>query len=245
MDLSVLVNTNSKIKDLWDLFRVNFENNFDLKCPIYWASDEIVFSGDNHQSLIYKTSDSFREQLLSCLELIPSKYVLFISEDYLLYNKVDMDSIRKFYYFLESNETYSFVRLQKGIDTLGIKISNYDLFLLTPRVPYFYSQTAAIWRTSDLLKIFKGGSNGGIGRTDGGIQFEDSAQWVCKNLNLIGSYYYDNEPKRGDYHYDSKVFPCIHTALVSGKWNFKEYQKELLSLSNFNSIDTSIRGRFI
>ena len=36
--------------------------------------------------------------------------------------------------------------------------------------------------------------------------------------------------KRGKYHYDSSVFPYVCTAVIKGKWNFKEYKKELYEI---------------
>lgn len=58
--------------------------------------------------------------------------------------------------------------------------------------------------------------------------------------------YIDNtEIKKGKYHYDSKIFPYIATAIVKGKWNYLEYANELTELVNqgiLNIYDINKRG---
>ena len=39
-----------------------------------------------------------------------------------------------------------------------------------------------------------------------------------------------NKDKRGKFHYDSSIYPYICTAVIKGKWNFKEYKKELFEI---------------
>ena len=60
--------------------------------------------------------------------------------------------------------------------------------------------------------------------------------------NIKGLYYYNNEPKRGSNHYDSELYPYIATALVKGKWNLSEYQKELGDLLEEYKLNVSKRG---
>ena len=38
------------------------------------------------------------------------------------------------------------------------------------------------------------------------------------------------DKKRGKFHYDSSVYPYVCTAVIKGKWNFKEYKKELFEI---------------
>jgi hypothetical protein len=64
---------------------------------------------------------------------------------------------------------------------------------------------------------------------------------MSKN-NIKGLCHYNNEPKRGENHYDSDVYPYIATALVKGKWNINEYPSELGGLLSINNIDINNRG---
>ena len=73
-------------------------------------------------------------------------------------------------------------------------------------------------------------------------EFETKVQDVCRKNNIKGLFHYNNENKRGLSHYDSSVYPYIATAVVKGKWNFREYKKELLDILNKLNIDYSKRG---
>lgn len=58
-------------------------------------------------------------------------------------------------------------------------------------------------------------------------QFEPHVQQVCRDLKIKGLFHYNQEPKRGDHHYDSSVYPYIATAIVKGQWNLSGYPEEL------------------
>ena len=62
--------------------------------------------------------------------------------------------------------------------------------------------------------------------------------------NISGLYYYDNEKKRGENHYDSSIYPYIATALVRGKWNITEYEEDLSGLIKNYNININERGVF-
>jgi hypothetical protein len=64
---------------------------------------------------------------------------------------------------------------------------------------------------------------------------------MSKN-NIKGLCHYNNEPKRGENHYDSDVYPYIATALVKGKWIMSEYSFELGSILEKYNIDINKRG---
>ena len=51
-----------------------------------------------------------------------------------------------------------------------------------------------------------------------------------KNFISLCSFNENFDKKRGKYHYDSSVFPYICTAVIKGKWNYKEYKKELFEI---------------
>ena len=72
--------------------------------------------------------------------------------------------------------------------------------------------------------------------------FENYASFVCKKLNIKGLYQYGGEPKRGLYHYDSRVYPYVSTAISAGKWNTREYKQELAILAEEYKLDLNSRG---
>ena len=61
-------------------------------------------------------------------------------------------------------------------------------------------------------------------------------------MNMQGLFCYYGEDKRGLYHYDSKVFPHISTALVKGRWNMSEYPQEMTELIKEYKINIMNRG---
>ena len=62
-------------------------------------------------------------------------------------------------------------------------------------------------------------------------------------LNIKALFHYNNEPKRGMHHYDSKIYPYIATAVVKGKWNLTDYPQELIKILNKNNINVDKRGK--
>ena len=71
---------------------------------------------------------------------------------------------------------------------------------------------------------------------------EDSAFSFIRFMNMQGLFCYYGEDKRGLYHYDSKVFPHISTALVKGRWNMSEYPQEMTELIKEYKINIMNRG---
>ena len=151
--------------------------------------------------------------------------------------------LEKYKNVLEEDEKLTFIRFAKGIDFREPRYKGYDdLYVLNNLYPYFYSQTAALWRTRDLEKIFLHSEESHIANEDHENSFEWRATKVCQSLDINGLFCYNGEPKRGMYHHDSIVFPYIATALVKGKWNLSEYEEELLPLLKKYEVELSIRG---
>ena len=73
-------------------------------------------------------------------------------------------------------------------------------------------------------------------------EFEPRAQEICKYFKIRGLYTHNGEPKRGELHWDTSVYPYIATAIVKGKWNLSQYEKELGMLLRKYIIDPSDRG---
>ncbi|HBY69046.1 MAG TPA: hypothetical protein DEG69_15645 [Flavobacteriaceae bacterium] len=250
-DLSIAVNTHSSSSDIWPLFFSQLENYFlepsrqqGFKGTVYVFTDDCVGIPTKYKSVLYNKKESFRTQYLECIKEVEDEFVLYLNEDYILYDSVNLSKISEYLKILNADPNLSFIRFTRGPNITDKKLSS-DLFYLSHDQPFFYSQTAAIWRKSVLQKIHELGPNlhiGPKGVTDG--HFEVEANKICKNLNLQGVVAYNNEPMRGEYHYDSCVFPYIASAVVKGKWNLKEYSKELFPLLLTHKINISERGLF-
>jgi hypothetical protein len=79
-------------------------------------------------------------------------------------------------------------------------------------------------------------------RGQGIWEFEASAQKTFRKLGLKGAFASRKGPKRGLHHYDSPDFPYVATAIVKGKWNISEYEKELEGIFDEFDIDKEFRG---
>ena len=180
---------------------------------------------------------------MSCIGEVKEEYCIFISEDYILYDRPDADCISRYIEILDEYKYLSFIRLLKGMSFNEPNFKNHkDLYELSNVLPYFYSQSAALWRVDDLSAIFKAGPDLHIAGENEDQQFEVAANRTCQELGMRGLYCYHGEPKRGIYHYDSVVFPHIATAIIKGKWNLSEYPDKLTPLLEKHNIDPTKRG---
>tara|TARA_R100000008_G_scaffold84861_2_gene73330 strand:+ start:115 stop:849 length:735 start_codon:yes stop_codon:yes gene_type:complete len=240
-DVCLIINTFSKYSDLWPMFF----DSLDVHLPFlkrYVFVDEGE-PNDDSTTIHYDKNQQFRTQFLSCIDKVKEQYCIFISEDYIMYNTPRIDLLQKYKNILEEDKELTFIRFAKGIEYGEPNYNNHnDLYVLNNKLPYFYSQTAAIWRTRDLEKIFIHSDELHIANLDYENSFEYKATKVCEKLNIRGLFCYNGEPKRGIYHHDSFVFPYIATALVKGKWNLSEYKKELTPLLKKYQINPEIRG---
>jgi len=238
---AIVVNTHSSSRDVLDLFLIQLEKYYPNN-KLYIFTDNSDGLDSKYTPIIYNSNDMFRTQYLQCIEEVSEKFILYLNEDYILYDNVNVDKINDYLSILEENPEFSFIRLARGPNFTNDKFNN-ELYFLTHKQPHFYSQTAAIWRTDSIKKIHEIGPDLHIGA--GGAQhghFEVAGNDLCRELNMIGLSYYSGEAKRGMYHYDTDVFPYIATAIIKGKWNKSEYPKELLPLLDEYNIDIKKRG---
>ena len=74
------------------------------------------------------------------------------------------------------------------------------------------------------------------------FEYAGNASRVMHQLGYQSAFYFsESSPHRGG-HFDSKAYPYIATALIKGKWNTAEYQKEIDQLAEEYSIDINQRG---
>jgi hypothetical protein len=132
----------------------------------------------------------------------------------------------------------TFVKFTKGCEKTISKYNDIEyLSIIDPNDNNFYAQQAAIWRTESLKNVFEKSYQ----HNDRIVQETTSAK-ICRELNFVGLICYNGEPKRGQVHYDSYVYPHIATAVTKGKWNLSEYKEELTPLFTEYLIEPSRRG---
>ena len=249
-NLALVVNTVFKNSDVWDMFfgklkKFTSPQLFEKK---YLFTDETNNSVPSDFNVVkYDKDKLYREQFLTGIKEVKEDYCIYISEDYLLYDNVKEELIENYKDIME-RDGISVIKLFKGsvVETPLVPYKDRDdLFVTDKRLPYYYSQSASLWKTRDLELIHQEGPNLHIANTDWQNSFEWNANDVCLKLGLEGLYVFREEAKRGMYHYDSSVFPHIATALVKGLWNTKEYPNELKPLFEKYDIDVTQRGEYL
>tara|TARA_R110002020_G_scaffold111441_1_gene257097 strand:+ start:1667 stop:2380 length:714 start_codon:yes stop_codon:yes gene_type:complete len=232
-DLVLIIDTNSNYSDVWEPCFTRLDRFFpNIKKYIFTDSSEEV---PNHFTpIIYDNSASYRNQLLSCLKRVEEKYIIYTSEDYILYNPVDHTEIEKVLQILDKTD-HSFCKFIKGPE----KTSFYDknLYEIDTKDPNFFAQQASIWKTRDFTAVFEAAPP-----ENTRMQHEPNGSKICRRLGLRGLQHYSGTKKRGIHHYDSEVFPCIATAVVKGLWNISEYPEEMAKVIQEFKIDVKLRG---
>ena len=238
----LVVNTVSHCKDLWEMFF----GQIDLHYPdnkIYVFTDDKVGLPENVTPICYDPKDNFRTQYLSCIRQVKEDFVIYLNEDYILYDDVNAGLMSEYVELMKADSCISFIKTNKSINSTQRRYKGRsDLMYLSPNRDYFFSQNTALWRRNDLEMVHEAGPDLHIGDLRTELQFEVEANKVCRNLKLHGLYMYHGEPKRGKYHYDSSVFPYVATAIIKGKWNLGEYSNELHPLLKKYKINSEVRG---
>jgi hypothetical protein len=239
---AIVVNTHSSSIDVLKIFLNQLEKHYPNN-KVYIFTDKGDGIDLKYNLILYNSNDKFRTQYLNSIKQVSEDFILYLNEDYILYDYVNKDKIANYLSTLENNQDISFIRLTRGPNMTTKKMDD-DLFLADNKLNYFFSQTAAIWKRESLIKIHENGPDThiGIGGATYG-HFEIDANKVCRDLDIKGLVAYNGEKLRGMYHYDSSVFPYISTAIIKGKWNLSEYKEELSPLIKEYNINVNIRGQ--
>lgn len=228
-----IVYTNKNCIDVFDIFVEERKGKSGL--PLYVISDFDVSNYDVVDSYIYSDHEPYYIVWTNALKKFNVEQFIYLQEDFILYDKINLEKINEYSDFLKRSN-YSFIRMIKS----GILNNNkiYDnLFEIESDNPTVFAMQPTIWKTSDYIKLM--------------CEVKEE-KWlevpkyrdVIIYLNLKGLYYYNNERKVGGAHYDTKLYPYIATAVIKGKWNFREYKNELEPILVKHNIEINKRGIF-
>ena len=233
---TLVVYSHSSYSDVWipffaqsklflnDYKKVIFTDEVPSEIPTDW--DYVTYSNEM----------SYSERMAHCLSKIETDLFFYHHEDMFLYEQPDLKLLSQ-YEELVLNSDIDFIRLLRSVDNPMFNYKNYkSLYPIPNYSSYYFTVQPTICKTSKMLNVFQ------QTHIDHLREFETKVQDVCRENNIKGLFHYNNENKRGLSHYDSSVYPYIATAVVKGKWNFREYKKELLDILNKLNIDYSKRG---
>lgn len=102
--------------------------------------------------VLYDNSESYRNQFLSCIRQIKEKYIIYTSEDYILYDRVQQNIIEEIALLLD-NTDYSFCKFIKGPERTEHFQGN--LYVIDSQDSNLFAQQASLWDTRAFEKILK------------------------------------------------------------------------------------------
>lgn len=228
-----IVYTNKNCIDVFNVFIEERKGKSEL--PLYVISDFDASNYDISGNYIYNNDEPYYMVWINALKLFDIEQFIYLQEDFILYDKIDLNKINEYSNYLK-NSNYSFIRLIKS----GVLNDNriYDnLFEIESDNQTVFSMQPTIWKTNDYIKL---------------MDEVKEKKWleipryreVIIYLNMKGLYYYNGERKIGVAHYDTKLYPYIATAVIKGKWNYREYKNELEPMLVKHNIDINKRGIF-
>ncbi len=241
-NVAFVMYSHSDYSDVWPVFITQMDKYFqDTKKYIF--TDKLINNIPNTwQAILYDEGEAYDRRVESCLRQIDEEYCIFHHEDMPLYAKPRYDLLESYKTILENEpDEVSYIKLIKGgmfTDShKGERFASYEgIYKISHDPNYMFAVQPSMWRTEDLLTVY---SETDIDHIH---EFEPMASQVCKQLDINGLYCYHGEDKRGMFHWDSIVYPYVATAIVKGKWNMSEYEKELSPLLKEHDIDYEIRG---
>jgi hypothetical protein len=178
---------------------------------------------EDYQLIKYDDKKDYRNRILSCLDYIDDEEViLFCHEDMFLYENPNFDILNE-YIDLIKDENCGLIKLIRAFEDLE-KSNLHEKLFKNPDEQLFSIQPSLI-KVKTLKYIYKTVPGKSI------WEFEaNTTKEYLKNLISLCSFDFNKDEKRGKFHYDSSVYPYICTAVIKGKWNFKEYKKELYEI---------------
>jgi len=213
--------------DIWPVLFKQTDKYFDssVKKVLFTNAGEVPTEWN---VIYYDDTKSYQDRFVSCLEQLDDEIILYHHEDMFLYDSPNIDYIKRLYWLI-TDKNYDFVKLIKTGVNQGFEVGD-NLYEMSNIPDDYFAIQPTLWNRKKLIDVYKNAGGNSI------WQFELLAGQYCLDNNIKGIYCYDkiNDNGRGR-HYDSSIYPYIATAVVKGKWNYKEYKNELKQIFNNNT----------
>jgi hypothetical protein len=233
-DIALVTWTHNEYSDIWPLYFGRLEKHLEFEKSYILLDAHSENIPDRHIQLINNDQDPYFKRFMECLEQIEEEYILYLQEDHIFYEDCHDKKLERVFKFLQESD-YSCVRLIKSGELGGETIAQ-NLYNIPTHSPYSFSQQSAIWKRTDLLKLFD------LYKPKTYRDVEAYGSTVMHYAKLKSCYYYDGEKQRGSLHFDSSIFPYVATAVCKGQWNLLQYPVILKEALEEYCIDYKIRG---
>jgi hypothetical protein len=216
-NISLLTYTHSKCTDLHLPYFDRIKKYFPELLHNYVTSNEYVNFGTY---IPYKDNDTHSNQMINAIDSIPTEYLIYSQEDYILFDKVKIKDLYKAINILDVDPKIGFIRLiQSGLGDNRDNEYNEDYNYIDKSSIYYYSTQITLWRKTVMKQMFE------LSKVKS-IFDEPYNSHHLRALNIHGIY----DKKRGESvggHYNSFIYPYIATAKVKGNWNIQEYANQI------------------
>ena len=229
--------TNTEYEDVFPVYFGGIEKYFPQVEKNYVAINalsEVI--GDQHLQLVNEEQNSYAERILGCLDAVEEEYIIYAQEDFMLYDKVPTREFNKALNFLKKKMRSFPVSNYFGLVLILLKRLATNIYKSCD----YYSAVhqVSIWRKDHLVEILNTLNPVHLRN----FEYAGNASRVMHRAGYQSAFYFhESSPHRGG-HFDSKAYPYIATALIKGKWNTAEYQKEIDQLVKEYSVDINQRG---
>ena len=231
-NLTILTYTHSSCSDIHKMYFDSFEKYFNNVNHIVLVNSPI--NDGKITEVIYDELSDYYEQMLLGLSKIKTEYLIYSQEDYILYDFVNNNLIKKYVELLDNNKDIMFIRLINAGLNGSEKDYDDDFVVIDNNNDYYFSTQITIWKKEHLKKMFELSKVESVFDEPKNSPFLKSLNKVGLCTKLLGD--------KIESHFNSVIYPYIATAIVKGKWNFSEYERILLDLFKKYNIDYNIRG---
>jgi hypothetical protein len=190
MNLSLLVHTCDSYSKYWPGMLYSLDFNWDFKSvPVYWSSEELgitnyscyckdikYFPNKNINELLVGKTDKngFSNRLKKSLELIPTKWVIYIQEDMWILSKLPNELLSKLLLFCELKNVDSlkihtklFYYNKYKLEPTNFKIDNTMILKYSKGDNFLHSHNATIWNREYLINHTENGEDPWINEING------------------------------------------------------------------------------
>lgn len=236
MKPTIVLYTHTDYKDVWPMFFGQADLYLkDYNKAVFVNKQDSDIPSDYTQ--IYYDEDSvYPVRVSTCLSQMEDQPIIFLHEDMILFNEPNHKVVEEFT-SLVSEDKADFIKLIKAGQDPFTK-SDLHINLVEPPDQLLFSIQPTVCMSTKLRYVYL--------LTPGSTiwSFESMVSDTCRDRGYTKCFMSseDSEKKRGLAHWDSSIFPYIATAIVKGKWNYKEYKTELDELFTKYNIDKNKRG---